>query len=128
MMKAINKKEIEVNWVTAIYGRNKIDIMKKRVEKGWLLYVNDLDIEKAPEEVVTLYMRVSKSSSAYKNNLTKKSDIVNNTGIMYMKENNNTYGFVHNNKIYLNPDIMNSNAAVHDIKNDDNLVLSEIYI
>ena len=87
----------------------------------------------------------------------------------YMKNDNGlTYGFVHNGKIYLNPDFMNSNAAVHeythlwdaytqktnpelwnkglelfkdtqywnevisdpnyqDIKNDENLILSEIH-
>lgn len=35
--------------------------------------------------------------------------------IQYMTNDNGlTYGFVHNGKIYLNPDLMNSNAAVHE--------------
>ena len=32
----------------------------------------------------------------------------------YFIQNNQTFGFTHNGKIYLNPDIMNSNAAVHE--------------
>ena len=163
-----NEKEVEANWITSVYGKNKNILVDDWTKKGYLIYKNDLEIEKAPEEVVTLYMRVSKSSSAYEHNILLKSNIVNDMGIMYMKENNNTYGFVHNGKIYLNSELMNSNAAVHeythlwdaytrktnpelwnkglklfkdtkywnevindpnyqDIKNDENLVLSEIH-
>ena len=42
-----------------------------------LIYRNDLDIEKAPKEVVTLHMRVSKSFSAYSDSVKLKSDYVN---------------------------------------------------
>lgn len=42
-----------------------------------LIYRNDLDIEKAPMEVVTLHMRVSKSSSAHSNSIKLKSDYIN---------------------------------------------------
>ena len=163
-----NEKEVEANWITSVYGKNKNILVDDWTKKGYLIYKNDLEIEKAPEEVVTLYMRVSKSSSAYEHNILLKSSIVNDMGIMYMKENNNTYGFVYSGKIYLNPEIMNSNAAVHeythlwdaytqktnpalwdkgldlfrntkywnevisdpnyqDIKDDENLVLSEIH-
>ena len=42
-----------------------------------LIYRNDLDIKKAPKEVVTLHMRVSKSSSAHSNGIKLKSDYIN---------------------------------------------------
>lgn len=163
-----NRKEVEANWITAVYGKNKNILVDDWTRKGYLIYKNDLEIEKAPAEVVTLYMRVSKSASAYENNVKHKSEYVNNMDILLMKEGNRTYGFTYNGKIYLNPEIMNSNAAVHeythlwdaytqktnpklwnkglnlfkdtkywnevisdpnyqDIKDDENLVLSEIH-
>ena len=109
-----NKNEIEANWVTAVYGRNKIDIMKNWIDQGFLLYVNDTEIEKASEEVGTLYMRVMHSLNAHSDNIVRKSDFVNNMNILFYQKDNTTYGFAHNGKIYLNPDVMNSEAAVHE--------------
>lgn len=72
-----NRYSTEVNWVTSIYGKNKDVIINDWTEKGYLLYKNDVEIKKASEEVVTLYMRISKSSNAYKNNILLKSQLVN---------------------------------------------------
>ena len=109
-----NRKEIEANWITSIYGKRKKILVNDWTRKGYLVYMNDLDIEKAPAEVVTLQMRVSKSASAYLNRIKKKSDFVNDLEIAFFAQNNQIYGFAHNGKIYLNPDIMNSEVAVHE--------------
>ena len=109
-----NRKEIEANWVTAIYGKRKNILVNDWTQKGYLVYMNDVDIEKAPAEVVTLHMRVSKSASAYRNNIILKSNFVNNLDLFLYAQKGETYGFTFENKIYLNPDIMNSNVAVHE--------------
>lgn len=72
-----NKYSTEANWVTSIYRKNKDVIVNDWTEKGYLLYKNDVEIKKASEEVVTLYMRISKSSNAYENNILLKSQLVN---------------------------------------------------
>lgn len=112
----------------------------------------------------------SENKEAMKQWLSEQGyEIKEQEATQYMTNNNGlTYGFVHNGKIYLNPDLMNSNAAVHeythlwdaytkktnpklwnkgfeifrdtkywnevisdpnyqDIKDDENLVLSEIH-
>jgi len=76
--------------------------------------MNDLEIEKAPAEVVTLHMRVSKSADAIGHKVIRKSDFVNNMDIMFYKKDGITYGFAHHGQIYLNPDVMSSEAAVHE--------------
>ncbi len=48
------------------------------------------------------------------NNLLPKFDSVNKVKQSMKLSDGTTYGFVHNGKIYLNPEIMNSNAAVHE--------------
>ncbi len=72
-----DKNTAEAQWVTSIYGKNKEVIVNDWTKKGYLLYKNDLEIEKAPEEMVTLYMRISKSSNAYGDKVLLKSQIVN---------------------------------------------------
>ncbi|MBO4704841.1 MAG: Eco57I restriction-modification methylase domain-containing protein [Spirochaetaceae bacterium] len=109
-----NRNEIEANWVTSIYGKNKNILADDWTKHGYLIYVNDLEIEKAPAEVVTLYMRVSKSASAIDTNIMHKSDFVNKMNLSFYKQNNNIYGFAHHDKIYLNPEIMNSEVAIHE--------------
>lgn len=109
-----DKNEIEANWVTAVYGRNRIDIMKQWIDKGYLLYINDLEIEKASAEVGTLYMRVIHNANANGYKIIHKSDFVNNLNLLFYKQNEQTYGFAYEGKIYLNPDIMTSEVAVHE--------------
>jgi len=109
-----DKNEIEANWVTAVYGRNKIDIMKNWIDKGYLLYVNDLEIEKASTDVGTLYMRVMHTVNAHKDTIKRKSDFVNEMEMLFYKQNEQTYGFAHEGKIYLNPEIASSEVAIHE--------------
>ena len=59
-------------------------------------------------------MRVSKSASAIKDNIIRKSDIVNKMNVSFYTHNNEIYGFTYNNKIYLNPEIINSEVPLHE--------------
>ena len=109
-----NRKEVEANWVTSIYGKRKEILVNDWTKKGFLIYMNDLEMEKAPAEVVTLQMRVSKSASAYINNINLKSKIVNDLDIAFYKQNSLVYGFAYEGKIYLNPEIATSEVALHE--------------
>lgn len=109
-----NRKEIEANWITAVYGKNLNTLVNEWVRKGFLEYKNDLELENASEEVVALYMRVSNLQKHLNDIVKQKSDYVNENDVFFYIKNEQTYGFAHNGKIYLNPDIMNSEVAVHE--------------
>ena len=59
-------------------------------------------------------MRVSNLHEAYKENIKLKSDYVNNEGVFFFIQDNTTYGFSHKGRIYPNPDIISSEAVVHE--------------
>ena len=86
--------------------------ISQNTNKSTLQKMTGAKIKKAPAEMVTLYMRVSKSASASDNNLEANTNTVNNEQL-YVEENQ-VYGFTFENKIYLNPELMNSNVAVHE--------------
>ena len=109
-----DRKEVEANWVTAVYGKRKNILVDDWTKKGYLVYMNDLELEKAPAEVVTLHMRVSKSASAYNSIIKHKSEFVNDMDLVFYTQNNQTYGFAYNGKIYLDPELMNIEVAVHE--------------
>ena len=109
-----DRKEVEANWVTAVYGKRKNILVDDWTKKGYLVYMNDLELEKAPVEVVTLHMRVSKSASAYESIIKHKSVFVNDMDLVFYTQNNQTYGFAYNGKIYLDPELMNIEVAVHE--------------
>lgn len=109
-----NRKQVEANWVTSVYGKDKETLLNDWVRKGYLIYENDIVMEKASEEVVALYMRVSNLQKPYENNIKRKSDYVNDMDLMFAKQNENVYGFAYEGKIYLNPDFLTSNVAVHE--------------
>ena len=73
------------NHLISVYGRypkSSTGSILKEIQH--LIYRNDLNIEKALKEVVTLHMRVSKSSNAYGDSLKLTSDFVNSK----QKQNN----------------------------------------
>lgn len=109
-----NRKEIEANWITAVYGKNLNTLVNDWVRKGFLEYKNDLELENASEEAVALYMRVSNLQKHLNDIVKQKSDYVNENDVFFYIKNEQTYGFAHNGKIYLNPEIMNSEVAVHE--------------
>lgn len=107
-----NRKQVEANWVTSVYGKNKAILLNDWVKKGYLVYENDIEMEKASEEVVALYMRVSNLQKPYEDNIKRKSDYVND--LLFPKRNENVYGFTYEGKIYLNPDLLGAESAVHE--------------
>ncbi len=109
-----NRKEVEANWVTAVYGKNLNILVNDWVKKGFLIYKNDLEIKNAPEEVVALYMRVSNLQKHLKFIIRQKSDYVNENEIFFYKQNSLVYGFAYEGKIYLNPEIATSEVALHE--------------
>lgn len=109
-----NRKEIEANWITAVYGKNLNTLVNEWVRKGFLEYKNDLEIKNASEEAVALYMRVSNLQKHLNDIVKQKSDYVNENDVFFYIKNEQTYGFAHNGKIYLNPEIMNSEVVVHE--------------
>lgn len=109
-----NRKEIEANWITAVYGKNLNTLVNKWVRKGFLEYKNDLEIKNASEEAVALYMRVSNLQKHLNDIVKQKSDYVNENDVFFYIKNEQTYGFAHNGKIYLNTEIMNSEVVVHE--------------
>ena len=68
----------------------------------------------ASEEAGALYMRVSNLQKHLNDIVKQKSDHVNENDVFFYIKNEQTYGFAHNGKVYLNPDIMNSEVAVHE--------------
>lgn len=132
-----NRKEVEANWVTSIYGKRKDVLVEDWAGNGYLIYMNDMGMEKASAEVVTLHMRVSKSAEAFKssgevvtlklrvskspepgNSILLKSRLVNGHDVSCMKKDGEIYGFADisqpGGKIYLNPDIFTAETAAHE--------------
>ena len=107
-----NRKEVEANWVTSIYGKRKDVLVEDWAGNGYLIYMNDMGMEKASAEVVTLHMRVSKSAEAFKSSgevvtlqwrvskspeprdsILLKSRLVNGHDVSCMKKDGEIYGF-----------------------------------
>ncbi len=132
-----NRKEVEANWVTSIYGKRKDVLVEDWAGNGYLIYMNDMGMEKASAEVVTLQWRVSKSAEAFKssgevvtlkvrvskspeseNSILLKSRFVNGHDVSCMKKDGEIYGFADisqpGGKIYLNPDIFTAETAAHE--------------
>ena len=134
---AVNKHlgRIVINEITSMYGRNnEIEFVKYNINEDKLVYMDKERTNKWLEQlcenkkslggdraflVQFLEQRVTDIETYNPSLLTKdklvkfiSSGIVNN--VQKMISIDKTYGFVHDGKIYLNPEIMNSNAAVHE--------------
>ena len=134
---AVNKHlgRIVINEITSMYGRNnEIEFVKYNIDEDKLVYMDKERTNKWLEQlcenkkslggdraflVQFLEQRVTDIETYNPSLLTKdklvkfiSSGIVNN--VQKMISIDKTYGFVHDGKIYLNPEIMNSNAAVHE--------------
>lgn len=121
---AVNKKKgrIIINEITSMYGKdNEIDFVKKNIDENNLIYADkkrSLDWERS-SQVQFLTQRFSNPS--FDLSILTKERLVNflsadsrKNNIQNMIADGTTYGFTHNGKIYLNPDVMNSEAAVHE--------------
>lgn len=110
----IGHSEIEVQDIRTIFdrnltARNGTDLINYWSKAGYCKYVDD--------KKITDWNRISGNLfpiellQSDNNNILTKSSLVN---IQSLKQNDNTYGFAYEGKIYLNPDIMNSEVAVHE--------------
>lgn len=121
---AVNKQKgrIVINEITSMYGKdNEIDFVKKNIDEDNLIYADkkrSLDWELS-SQVQFLTQRFSYPNSEL--SILTKERLVNflegNSQPKpqnYITQDGTIYGFTHENKIYLNPDIISSEAAIHE--------------
>ena len=133
---AVQKKigRISINQVTSMYGRNnEIEFVYDNVKNKKLIYVdtrraleweklvltNDFDKKinldgGLESQVQFLRQRLTKQQGFTDNILTKERLVNFISSRQLMTQNGTVYGFAHEGKIYLNPDIADSNVAVHE--------------
>lgn len=135
---AVNKRmgRIVINEITSMYGRNnEIDFVESNLAEDNLIYLdkarslewidNRLEKEKSSngERYTKLQLLGQRFTDieTYSLNILTKERLVNfisagqSQSLQKMSvSDGETYGFAYNGKIYLNPDVMNSNAAVHE--------------
>ena len=119
---AVNKKKgrIIVNEITSMYGKdNEINFVKKNFDEENLIYADkkrSLDWELS-SQVQFLTQRFSYPNSEI--SILTKERLVNflegnSQKLQKFIQNDVVYGFAHEGKIYLNPDVMSSEAALHE--------------
>ena len=108
--------------ITSMYGKdNEIGFVKTNIDEGNLIYA---DIKRSLEwerECKVQFLTQGLSQQGSNLNILTKDRLVNfisadsrNKEKQLYVEENQVYGFTFEGKIYLNPDIMNSNVAVHE--------------
>lgn len=121
---AVNKKKgrIIINEITSMYGRNnEIDFVKSNIDENNLIYADkkrSLDWERS-SQVQFLTQRFSNPS--FELSVLTKERLVNflssnsrKNNVQNMFSNGTTYGFTHEGKIYLNPDVLSAEVAMHE--------------
>lgn len=121
---AVNKKKgrIIINEITSMYGRNnEIDFVKSNIDENNLIYADkkrSLDWERS-SQVQFLTQRFSNPS--FELSILTKERLVNflssnsrKNNVQNMVSNGTTYGFTHEGKIYLNPDVLSAEVAMHE--------------
>ena len=124
---AVNKRKgrIIINEITSMYGKNnESGFVHSSIETGNLVYMDKKRTEEWEKKIS------SAGSRAFRNQypgeratkltepsisiLTKERLVNFISSRQLMISDGTTYGFAYDGKIYLNPDFMNSNAAVHE--------------
>ncbi|WP_297645703.1 hypothetical protein, partial [uncultured Treponema sp.] len=131
---AANKREgrIVINKITSMYGKdNEIEFVKTNIDEEDLIYVdkkrslgwiNEKSSNGKLESQVQFLRQRLTDIETYNLNILTKERLVNflegnsqKPPVQKMSvSDGETYGFAYNGKIYLNPDVMNSNVAVHE--------------
>ena len=130
---AANKREgrIVINKITSMYGKdNEIGFVKTNIDEENLIYVdkkrslewiNEKSFNGKLESQIQFLRQRLTDIETYDLNILTKERLVNfisagqsQTLQKMSVSDGETYGFAYNGKIYLNPDVMNSNAAVHE--------------
>ena len=124
---AVNKRKgrIIINEITSMYGRNnEIDYVYSNAEGGYLVYMDEKrtkEWEKKTSPAGSRWHRkqypgerATKLTGLDLNILTKERLVKFISSRQLMVSDGRTYGFVHEGKIYLDPEVMDSNVAVHE--------------
>ncbi len=117
------KNNIVINAITSMYGKdNEQNFVYANLDK--LRYIDkkrSLDWEKKIShsgkhltQVQFLRERFTDQNDSINNILTKDRLVKFLTGTQYMTRENTVYGFTHEGKIYLNPDVLSSNIPIHE--------------
>ena len=124
---AVNKRKgiIIINEITSMYGRNnEIDYVYSNAEGGYLVYMDKKRTEEWEKKTSPAGSRwhrkqypgerATKLTGLDLNILTKERLVKFISSRQLMVSDGRTYGFIHEDKIYLNPDVINSIVAVHE--------------
>ncbi len=125
---AVNKRKgrIVINEITSMYGKdNEIDFVRKNIDEGNLIYADKKRSLEWERECKVQFLTQGLPSQDSGNNILTKERLVNfisagsqkRTPVQKMalaSDRENVYGFAYEGKIYLNPDFLSSNVAVHE--------------
>lgn len=125
---AVNKRKgrIVINEITSMYGKdNEIDFVRKNIDEGNLIYADKKRSLEWERECKVQFLTQGLPSQDSINNILTKERLVNfisaglqkRTPVQKMalsSDRENVYGFAYEGKIYLNPDFLSSNVAVHE--------------
>ncbi|WP_149554547.1 hypothetical protein [Treponema pectinovorum] len=134
---AVNKQKgrIKINEITSMYGKdNEIDFVSINVYENNLIYADRKRYEKWIDEKLESIKNNSNGGREFQVQFLERrfTDIGTNINILTkerlvkflegntkshtqnFKQNNEVYGFAYEGKIYLNPDIMNAEVALHE--------------
>ena len=124
---AVNKRKgrIIINEITSMYGRNnEIDYVYSNAESGYLVYMDKKRTEEWEKKTSPAGSRwhrkqypgerATKLTGLDLNILTKERLVKFISSRQLMVSDGRTYGFIHEDKIYLDPEVMDSNVAVHE--------------
>ena len=120
---AVNQKygRLTINKINSIYGRNEeVGYVKENILRGNLVYFDKKRSLAWERECKVQFLAQVLPKQDSIRSILSKDNVVKFLGsslenkISYFIQNNQTYGFTHNGKIYLDPEIMNSNVAVHE--------------
>ncbi len=124
---AVNKRKgrIIINEITSMYGRNnEFEFVHSSIETGNLVYMDKKRTEEWEKKISSAGSRAfrkqypgeraTKLTEPSISILTKERLVNFISSRQMMISDGTTYGFAYNGKIYLNPDFLNSNVAVHE--------------
>ena len=115
---AVNQKygRLVINKITSIYGRNhEIRYVKDNIVRGNLVYFDKKRSLEWERECKVQFLTQVLPKQGHMSSILTKERLVNFISSRQLMISDGTaYGFAYNGKIYLNPDFLNSNVAVHE--------------
>lgn len=119
---AVNKQKgrIVINEITSMYGKdNEFDFVMDNIIEGNLIYADKKRSLEWERECKVQFLTQGLPPQGSTSNILTKDRLVNfissqNAPVQTMVQNGNTYGFAYDGKIYLNPEIANSEVAIHE--------------